>query len=318
VRIGDKLDGALEPTMSAPATEKLRSLSKGEIRRVADPLGLIMKANAEEEAKWSQKVYENGLIEAFQRVSNGFSVDRVVADPELDAAFEGACKDMSLPGDIRWWNRQLFQLRKSGKLGHIPTERRTEISWQDCDAFLFASEIAWRHMLDRGPKSLDEILCDPSWAAEFDRLAAALAPGEDFTPLQFRWGALKLRKESKRTKVRAGLMKKNPRSFIEPFSSPIPVAARALRRLPEQPGVYLVMGGKGNQPLYAGEALNLHKRMKRQFERDPLKSFWKKQATEIFVQFFTAEPDVSLLLAYQSLCVRKRRPELNVIDPALR
>src|SRR5262249_44921488 len=111
---------------------------------------------------------KRGLIEAFRGVNRGFSLDRVVADPEFNAEVADACRKLALPGDVRSWNRMLFRIRKAGMLADIPTQRRTEISWADCDSYLFASEIALRQMLDQGCESLDEVLCDPALAQEFD------------------------------------------------------------------------------------------------------------------------------------------------------
>ena len=82
-------------------------------------------------------------------------------------------------------------------------------------------------------------------------------------------------------------------------------------------GVYLVIDEEDQQPLYAGESLNLRVRLTRQFDKEPLRAFWKKPASELSVRYFTADADVSLLLAYQSLCVRKRRPTWNLIEPSL-
>jgi site-specific DNA-methyltransferase (adenine-specific) len=313
IRIGDSLDGAVEPTMSAPATHKIRTAAKqGKKNKLANPLQLILDASEKEDVKWSQKIYSDGLIEAFKKVSNGFSVDRVVADPDLDAAFRDACCALSLPGDIRWWNRELFQLRKSGKLSHFPTERRTEISWETCDAFLFASEIAWKTQVDRGFNSLDDILCDPAAAAEFDQTAALLAPG--FTPLEYRWGALKLRKESKRTRCRAGTI--GMRNFREPFSDPLAIKGQLLSRIPETAGVYLVGDGATDVSLYAGEALRLRSRLESQFS-GPAKRFWQDRATRLVVRFFEVQSEMSLLLAYQTLCVTRHRPKLNLPEIAL-
>ena len=91
-----------------------------------------------------------------------------------------------------------MRLRKAGKL-KLPTRKRTEFSWSDYDEFLFASEIAWSEM--KGHGTLDDILCDPDLANQFDEIARSLAPG--FTSLQYRWGALTLRKKSKTARVRS-------------------------------------------------------------------------------------------------------------------
>src|SRR5262245_58193444 len=240
IRIGDPLEGSTEPTMSAPATQKSQPTQANPKRRRAheSPLDTVTKKAAKARENWSQKAFINGLIEAFKRVNDGYSVDRIIADPILDIAFDQECRRLGLPGDIRWWNHHLFAARKAGKLADIPTDRRTELTWEECDDFLFASEIAWKEMLGEGCRSLDEILCDPQFARRFDELAAALAPG--FTPLQYRWGALKLRKESKRARARARLLQRQkPQSPNEPFNDPLRVIAGSLSRVPSSSGVYL-------------------------------------------------------------------------------
>jgi site-specific DNA-methyltransferase (adenine-specific) len=325
IRIGDALDGATEPTMSAPKTPDKRNTARNGARKPKSkpsqsPLETVLANAAQAQKEWSSESFAAGLIEAFQQVNEGFSLDRVIADPDLNTALANSCKALSLPGDIRFWNRKLFRLRKAGKLSNIPTDRRTDLTWEDCDSFLFASEIAWKQMLGQKHlgqvhRSLDEILCDPDLAAEFDKKAIALAPG--FKPWQYRWGALKLRKESKRTRARAGLLQKKPRSFKEPFCNSINALAKYLARAPVNPGVYLVIDSEDQKPLYAGESLNLRVRLTRQFDKEALRAFWKKPASELSVQYFTTDADISLLLAYQSLCVSKRRPMFNVIDPSL-
>ena len=109
---------------------------------------------------------------------------------------------MGLPGTPKDWNRLLMTLRKAGKL-IVPVRKRTEFSWSDYDEFLFASEIAWSEMKDHG--TLDDILCDPDLANQFDEIAQDLAPG--FSSLQYRWGALTLRKKSKTARVRSAFFK---------------------------------------------------------------------------------------------------------------
>ena len=78
------------------------------------------------------------------------------------------------------------------------------MSWAECDDFLFASEIAFESMLQQSAPSLDEILCDPVLAAEFDELAARFAPG--YRPFEYRWGALKLRKQAKVARSRGAVL----------------------------------------------------------------------------------------------------------------
>jgi site-specific DNA-methyltransferase (adenine-specific) len=293
--------------MSAPTTAVPRSVQRETNQNVLEG---ILDASEIAQTERAQELFRKGLIEAFRRVNQGFSLDRVIADPDLNAALKDECTRMGLPGDIRWWNRNLFRARKAGALANISAGRRTEYSWQTCDSFLFASEIAWRKLLDRGFNSLDEILCDPDTAAEFDHVASALAPG--FTPLEYRWGALKLRKESKRARARAGVLA--TARFREPFSKSVKVTS-GLARIPNVSGIYVVFDAAADRPLYAGETLTLKSRLTHHFEGGAL-AVWKEYAPDFAIRYYTADPDIPLLLAYQSLSVRRYQPTLNIPEPA--
>ena len=90
-------------------------------------------------------------------------------------------------------------------------------------------------------RSLDDVLCDPELAREFDDRAAAFAPG--FRPLQYRWAALKLRK--------AGQARPQPR-LDSRGSARLPSAISSadlgsIRKLPDAPGIYLVTGDKNKR-----------------------------------------------------------------------
>ena len=64
------------------------------------------------------------------------------------------------------------------------------------DEFEYASELAVRHLQRTKNVSLDQIICDPELAQEFDDFAKLLAPGKH-SPLEYRWVALGLRKAGK-------------------------------------------------------------------------------------------------------------------------
>jgi site-specific DNA-methyltransferase (adenine-specific) len=303
VRRGDPLEGAPEPTVSAPATPggngsrrrgKVQLAENGRTREPATPLDARVKLD---------RMLQEGLIEAFRSVYSGYSLDRVVADPDLNAELIEACRRLGLPGDARSWNRGLFRLRKAGALAGIPTQERTEVSWADCDPYIFASEIAWRQMLDRGCESLDEVLCDPVLARHFDASAREYAPG--FTSLDYRWAALKLRKEVKFARARA--------ASLTPLRLGQPVRLRELggKSVPDQPGVYLVAGPQHRDALYAGQTLDLRRRFHDQFAARLLKHWTPHGEHELFVYLAALDAAPVELLAYQSLLVQEFRPALN-------
>lgn len=309
LRVGDPLDGSAEPLVSAPQTH-VRA-PKGSKR--------VSRTSQEDQEKAAEKFASerqlqmtiNGIIAAFASVYDGYSADRVVADPELNARFTETCSQKGLVGDPRTWNRLLFRQRKTGKLIDFPTSKTTKLEWTEIDSFLFASEIAWRKMLDDGrAKSLDEILCDPTMACEFDEIAKTFAPG--FTPLQYRWAALKLRKQSKMARVRSESLVL-PTKLGKPFS----LDDFDPQTATESSGVYL-LGDSKRTILYAGEAVSLRSRLIQQFprcHRDLWSEYAQKYRIEprnLRIRIRSLEGTACSMLAWQTCLVRKYNPKLNL------
>ncbi|HEV3416265.1 MAG TPA: DNA methyltransferase [Pirellulales bacterium] len=309
IRVGDRLDGSPEPTMSAPTTKVGRPGLRGR-RQDKSPRGKQPPMNANEETRSREKQLEQvqleftlrGVVEAFERVHDGYSADYVVANPELDCEFVATCEHLGLVGDPRTWNVLLFRLRKAGKLAHIATTRRAEITWEDCDHYLFASEIALQQMLDEKlAESLDEILCDPRLARQFDERAARFAPG--FESFQYRWAALKLRKLAKAARSRGAVL--DAPSRLAPAT---PIDDLNPDRVSEQPGVYIV--ADRDERFYVGGTLNLRQRLKRQFA-DERRDVWTEFSGSLGFQTYSPATVPAEILAWQSCFARKYRPRLN-------
>ncbi|HEY5315384.1 MAG TPA: DNA methyltransferase [Pirellulales bacterium] len=294
--VGDPLDGAAEPTMSAPATPRQKG-SKGRSVVEVDPRAGDLALSARQ-----LKTFEQTLVKAYASVYEQFSVDRVVADPELNAALADACRELGLPGEPRTWNQHLFSMRKAGQLAHLPALRRTELSWQQCEAYLFASEIAWRQMIDDGHESLDTILCDPALAGAFDEVARRWAPG--FSALEYRWAALKLRKIAKVVRARARLI------TDARLGQAVTLDDAASNQLPDLPGVYVV-STSGEQSLYAGEASNLRDRLRKQFGSQT-QNLWQAWSGPLTARFVPTTCPSSTRLAYQRRLVIRHEPLLNL------
>ncbi len=304
VCVGDSLDGSAEPVSSAPQTP------------VAGRRGKQVKANkavltvhpAERRAEES---YLNGLIAGFDSARDGWSLDRVVADPEINARLAETCRAMGLPGDAFAWNTRLFALRKAGRLADRGAEKRTDISWQTCDRFLFASEIALRTMLDEGFRSLDEILCDPQGASRFDSHAAALAPG--FTSLEYRWGALKLRKDADVARRRADLLAPRGSDHFRKsrLRDSLSLDDVESATVPDKAGLYVVQRANDSESLYVGECLDLRARMRIKFGDAARRERWRAHAGNLVVRFAVEETTPADLRAYQCIYVRLFEPKLN-------
>lgn len=304
IRVGDRLDGSAEPLMSAPKTSQPRIQG---VRRPKDNTQAQRQADA---AAMEQRYDEvqvqltlQGIVEAFRLTHEGFSADRVVADPDLNAAYLDACRRLGLAGDPRTWNILLFRLRKAGKLSHIETTRPTAVSWEDCDAYLFASEIALQMMIDEEKaESLDEIICDQQLAQEFDKIAHRLAPGH--VPLEYRWAALKLRKQAKTARSRGAVLAPPSR-----LGRRTPVDELDLASISNAPGVY-VLSETQTRRLYVGETLHLRERLGKQFGEDQ-RGVWSEMTDSLAVQTFVTHSRPAEMLAWESCLARKLQPRLN-------
>jgi site-specific DNA-methyltransferase (adenine-specific) len=308
IRVGDRLDGSPEPSKSAQPTTKPNRKKGPSKKSKAASLKDDLCAREKHYDKAQLVMTMAGVAEAFRRTHDGFSADRVVADPNLNEEFVNVCADLGLVGDARTWNVLLFRLRKRGKLAHIRTSHRTGLSWEDCDKFIFASEIAWQSMLNDGyAGSLDEILCDPALAAEFDKLAGQLAPG--FKPLDYRWGALKLRKEAKDARSRASVLE-SASSLRPRFREKLPMSDLRRGKLPAEPGLYILSHTRTDK-LYVGETLNLRTRLTL---RAAQKKAWQSFSDSVSVQMWPMDCSSAGKLAWQSRLVKEYKPRLNCFE----
>src|SRR5690242_2349570 len=96
------------------------------------------------------------IAEAFHHASQGFSPDRVVADPDLNRAYLTECLRLGLGTDATRLNRSLLNLRKRGGLRGI-SSRRTILENQS--DYRFAAEIAARFLERENETTLDQIIC---------------------------------------------------------------------------------------------------------------------------------------------------------------
>ncbi len=298
IQTGDVLDGSEEPQVSAPTTASRTRRKKKDQAAASFSSG---KLDFE-----GLKATGQAIVEAFQKTNDGFSVDRLVADPTLNEAFQSACEQLGTSGTAAERNRALFGLRKSGKLARagITTNRRTNINWQKASRYIFASEIAWRQLTDKNDRSLDEIFCDPELAAEFDEIAMRFAPG--FSPLEYRWGALKLRKVARIARQRA------TKRGLRKFTSSTPLDDLDWESVPEVPGVYAVLTAH-NDYLFTSETSNLRERLQRHFLPDGTKKQWERFSARLHVSLMPVSNIKEGRLALHSLLVKRHRPELNIV-----
>jgi site-specific DNA-methyltransferase (adenine-specific) len=191
------------------------------------------------------------LIQAFGEVRQGYSVDRVIADPPFNRKFLRRCRELGLSGtdfDLNW---ALMNERKKGNLSHLPKTKRYTV--QELDEFEYASELAVRFLENEKGVSVDQIICDPDLAREFDEYASKLSPG--YSALEYRWGALGLRKAG-RLGRKAAQIGKIP--VLEPFGR---VRGIELGKIPNVCGLYLF--SSSDRAVFASQTDNLRHRLER-------------------------------------------------------
>lgn len=295
---GDALDGAPEPKVSAPSTPTTpkKAGRKAKAAPSADTSG-------EPTPNWDSEI-----VEAFRRSANGFSIDRVLIDPDLNANFLEACQQVGVNMPPVFINHQLLRLRKAGKFSSTQTSERTSLNWEVADKFLFASEIAWKLVFDETGESLDDIFCNPSLANLFDQKARQFAPG--YSSFQYRWGALKLRKEAKSAVIRSSRLNVPDQKFKEYTTFDV---------LNGKAGLYKVVNPQ-EKTLYVGESLNLGHVLSRQFLGDsegwstyhrlPIRAVPYQQLPCMDITSRGAQLARSLV-AYQYHLIQKSHPRLN-------
>ena len=127
----------------------------------------------------------------------------------LDRKFLRRCRELGLAGtdyDLNW---KLLNARKNSLLSEVPQAKRFSV--KNPDDFEYASELAVRHLQRTKNVSLDQIICDPELAKEFDEFAKLLTPGKH-SPLEYRWVALQIHRSGKVTAGK-GRRRRRPPSY---------------------------------------------------------------------------------------------------------
>jgi len=291
VRLPRSLHGALEKEAELEGT----SLNQLVVTKLAVQLDNLT-------GEKSQKI-----MQAFLEVRDAYSADKVIADPELNLKFLRRCRELGLAGTDFELNWKLMSERKSSKmsgLSDIIKTRRYSVG-RVIDEFEYASELAVRYMQQSKNVSLDQIICDPELAEEFDGYARRISPG--FSPLEYRWAAFALRKAGRLGKEAAEIENMGE---LEPFGK---VASLKLAKVPDVSGLYLLSSGE--KPVFASHTDNLRHRLERHIEISSSglpRWLWdtRKAPLEVGV---APLPGISRSLrqAMELLLVREWKPVLN-------
>ncbi len=309
IAVGDRLDGSPEPLKTTPseASQRRGKKSKGSAAEAARRQRVA--ATEQRYAQTQLDLTARGVRQAFQETHSGFSIDRVVADPDLNQRFIAACRERSLVGQPWTWNKRLFELRKDGHLADVAIEKWSTIDWQACDRYAYASEIAMQQIFNEDlADSLDDLFCDPQLAADFDQRAARLAPG--FQPFEYRWTALQLRAAAQVARTRAAALVPPQR-----LGAKLPLGEVRGDDFAPESAVYVLSDEQ--QVWYVGETLDLQARVHLQFG-EAQKSVWQALASPLFIQTVELETAGKNRLAWQSCLVKQNgeRPPWNYFELA--
>jgi DNA modification methylase len=297
IKVGDALDGPADPVASAPSTANGVRLGADGSRVSSNPTNICFEKRSSPKA--DKASIHKGIQEAFLATHEGFSSDRLLADPHLNESFIQRCRSLGIPGDTANLNRILIGLRKAGKLKTKFTPRNVTISNAEFDLYSFAAEIAWKLVRVKfSDVSLDEILCDPVKALLFDELAKDFSPG--FKPVEYRWAALRIRKRRKSDLRKATAI--SSMLAAERFRPSVALGDLDFDSIGTIPGLYLLKD-EMKKDIYLGETLNLRGRLESHLKR------WRHAESP---QHISLLPKSELLEESKFHLVGKRTPILNV------
>ncbi|MDA7936735.1 DNA methyltransferase [bacterium] len=281
---GQDLDGPADPQKSAPKTSRGKKRTKF---KNGKPVISLDAAT------------ESSVIEAFADASDGHSTDYVLCDPNLAKRFLCACRERALPGDARMWNSFLLRIRKSGKLPKSTNPGR-RLSYADMDPYSDGSEAAMRLVgIDYG-MTLDEMLCSPLAASEFDQLAGLFAPG--YSSFEYRWSALALRKRAGTKRYRTLACDQHEHWKQQRTPNRLAIE-KCLAAKYDCPGVYVVL--HEDSVLYVGETRSLRDRVEKLLNTE---AWMKFSPTAVRVWTIDGEQQQ---FGLRSFLVNRDKPLLN-------
>lgn len=274
--IGDTIDGPEDPVQSAPSTAK----------------GKQRKDKKDQQA-------QSVLTAAYEKI--GYPVDYLLCDKDLNEEFIKACLAEGIGGSAYLWNRYLLGLRKAGKLPNS-TKRAEQLSPELIERLGYAAEAAWRLLAIDYRKTLDDILCSPDFAADFDELAREMLPSDSTaSSVQLRQVALSIRKRSH--EARASALEQFEEWTNKRKNLPSQRLDKPLESL-NQPGVFLLCAE--GVSILACESQNMRMLISRILST----SFWKKFEFDE-VKYVASDESIVNRYALKAALVIREHPPLN-------
>jgi len=196
---------------------------------------------------------------AYLEAYDGYSIDRLIADPDKNARFVQQCWANGAKASQSELNQFLLNARKDGLIGAVPKVERFHVAQDVMDHYLFACEWALRTVQDQEyfnaqrSVSLDRILCDPQLGQRFEAIARAVAPG--YESFDYRWAAIAIRKGRRRLPIEGSV------PSFEVIGKADDIRPKAIMA---EPGLFWVQCDE--VPIYIGHAESLRDQLVRFLE----------------------------------------------------
>ena len=244
--------------------------------------------------------YAQIVREAYLEVYDGFSTDRVVADPDQNCLFVQACWKRGAQASQADLNRLLLNARKAKKIGKVEGVKPYRVAREQLDKYLFASEISWRLLQDienykNGRRiALDDVLCDPKLGKSFVSIASSITPG--YKPVDYRWAALTVRKAFNRRASKAT-------KPVQPVFDTLGLRDQIRpSRLPIDPGFFWLKSGDFD--FYIGHTSSVRKQIELLIDT----GFEEKLAEVQSDSLFEPEPFIFSIASFSGHSASKRDP----------
>lgn len=221
-------------------------------------------------------------------------------DPIRNALFVRHCKDAKLLGDARTWNEFLLQLSRDERL-HDEGKHK-EVSLKTILPACGAAEIAFQMLSVDYAMDLEQILCTPDAAGEFDSIATLF--GKDQSVIEFRTAIWHFRRIATNDKtIRAA--KKLAVDFASENMPPTQSIDSYLGDAGEESvaGVFAI--SDPDSILYIGQATDIAEQLGQIRTNDGWNRF---EPTD--VQIWPIQ-DMTQALVYRCLLVTRHKPWLN-------
>ncbi len=282
---GDPLDGPADPIKSAPTTSKGKQRTEFRNGRPVIPL---------------DEQNERVIQAAFADVSKNHSAEELLFDPIRNALFVRYCKDAKLLGDARTWNEFLLQLSREGRL--VGEGKHKKVSLKTIPPCCDAAEIAFQMLSVDYAMDLEQILCTPDAAAEFDQIAQAF--GDDHSEIDARAAIWHFRRIATNDKITRAA-KKRAGEFSKQDAPAAQSIEAYLDSCGDEPvaGVYAISDPESI--LFVGQTTEIAARLKQIRSSEGWNKF---EPTE--VQVWPID-DAKEALVYRCLLVTRYKPWLN-------